>query len=87
MKAVVQPSDLIELFAQNVKARRVELGLTQEQLAERLGCHVPYVSNLENGKKTPWLKNLATIAEALETTPDALIAPLGSRRKKTSARS
>ena len=47
--------------------------MTQEELAERLGTYGTYISALENGEKTPWLKNLAPLAEALETTPDALL--------------
>jgi y4mF family transcriptional regulator len=35
-----------------VRARRKELGYTQAQLAERCGCGVRYLSELENGKPT-----------------------------------
>lgn len=72
----MQPKELVDLFAANVRRRRLELKLTQLQLAERLGAHVPYVSDLERGKKTPFLGNLAKLAEALETTPDTLLAAL-----------
>lgn len=74
MSTDVQPIELVELFAENVRARRLELGLTQAELADRLDCHIPYVSDLENAKKAPFLGNLARLAEALETVPDALIA-------------
>lgn len=71
----VAPDDLVSIFAANVRALRERLGLTQEQLAEKIGAHAPYISALENGKKTPWVKNLAPLAEALETTPDRLLRP------------
>jgi transcriptional regulator with XRE-family HTH domain len=74
MPTDVQPDELVFIFAANVKARRLELGLTQAQLAERLDCHVPYISDLENRRKSPYLGNLAKLAEALETSPDALLA-------------
>lgn len=77
----VQPAELVDIFSKNVRARRLELGLTQADVAERLNAHVPYVSDLEHGRKTPYLGNIAKIAEALETTPDALLSP----RKKISA--
>ncbi len=35
-----------------VRARRRELGLTQIELAERVGVGITYISNLENGKET-----------------------------------
>lgn len=73
MGTQVAPSDLIALFARNVRARRLELGLTQAQLAERLDVYVPYISAVENGKRTPFLGNIANFAEALETTPDELL--------------
>lgn len=69
----VQPEQLVAIFAANVKARRLALGLTQAQLAERLNAHVPYISAIENGKRTPFLGNVANFAEALQTTPDALL--------------
>ncbi len=75
MATDVQPADLVEIFAANVRARRKALGLTQAALAERLGVYVPYISDLENGKKTPYLGNLAKLSEALETEPDSLLTP------------
>jgi len=69
----VEPEELTTKFAANVRKRRLDLGLTQEELAERLKKHKPYVSEIENGKRTPWLPNLAIFADALETTPSALL--------------
>jgi transcriptional regulator with XRE-family HTH domain len=84
MSTDVQPTELTALFAANFKARRLELGLSQAALAERLDVHVPYISDLENRRKTPYLPNLAKLAEALETTPDALISESPRRPKKAS---
>ncbi len=74
MSIDVQSEELRILFAENFRRRRHELGLTQAILAERLKCYVPYISDLENAKKAPFLGNLAKIAKALETTPDALLS-------------
>lgn len=57
------------MFAKRLKDRREELGLTQAELADRLECHAPYISDLENGKKSPQLSTIERIAIALETTP------------------
>lgn len=74
MKTEMQPRELVEIFAANVKSRRKSLGITQAQLAKRLDVHTPYISDLENGKKTPFLGNIARIAEALEMQPDELLS-------------
>ena len=73
MTVQVAPDELTARFALNVRKRRTALGLTQQELADRLKKHKPYVSEIENGKRTPWLPNLANFAEALETTPSALL--------------
>lgn len=57
-----------KMFSARLKERREELGLTQSELAKRLDCHAPYISDLENGKKSPQLSTLERIAEALETS-------------------
>lgn len=75
MQSEMQENELAAVFAANLRARRLKLGMTQQQLADALGVHVPYISNLENGKKTPYVRSLARFAEALQTTPDKLLRP------------
>jgi len=70
----VQPQELCAIFRENLRARRRELGLTQEELASLMKVDQAYVSDLERGKRKPNLKRLAPIAEALDTTPSALIS-------------
>ena len=45
---------LIE-FAKKVRARRQELGLTQEELAEKGEFHVNYIGGVERGNWNPSL--------------------------------
>ena len=45
---------------------RREAGLTQEVLAESLGCHGSYVGLLERGTKSPSLETIGRIAEFFE---------------------
>ena len=61
-----------ERLAEAIKARRVELGLTQHQLAERVGVDHNSVSRWELGTRAPFHR-LDEIASALEITPDALL--------------
>ena len=66
-------------FAKNIKRRRLELGLSQEQLAEKLAVTRQTVSNWERSVSFPDLPALERIAESLDTDPAELIYP-GRRR-------
>jgi transcriptional regulator with XRE-family HTH domain len=57
-----------------VKARREELGLTQEQLYLRTEIHQRYISNVENGKRNPSYASLRRLADGLGLTTSELIA-------------
>ena len=48
-----------------VKARREELGLNQDEVAQRIGRTRGYVSRLENGKSGSKLEDVLAIIEAL----------------------
>lgn len=39
-----------------IRNGRQDLGLTQEQLAEKLNCNLSYLGNLERGQNIPSLK-------------------------------
>lgn len=49
----------------NLKKHRLERGLTQENLAEKVGIHPTYVGKLESGKNNPSTKMLYKITRAL----------------------
>ncbi len=57
-----------------VKARREDLGLTQEGLALRSGLHQRWVSNIETGKRNPSYTSLRRLAAGLNLTTSELIA-------------
>lgn len=57
-----------------VKARREELGRTQEQLANDSGLHQRWISNVETGKRNPSYSSLRRLAAALELSTSELIA-------------
>ena len=60
------------MFNNNVRERREALGLSQTQLACKIGMAGSSLSNIELGKWQPWPKAKHDIAEALETTEDEL---------------
>jgi transcriptional regulator with XRE-family HTH domain len=55
-------------FCERVKARRKELGLTQVQMAERLGVTQPTYAAFESGRFDPKLSQIIKVAGALELT-------------------
>ena len=50
-------------LAQTLKEERIRAGLTQEQLAEKIGTKKTYISRLENGKADVQLTTLFRIFE------------------------
>ncbi len=57
--------DICRRFGAAVRRRRLELGLTQEQLADHAGLHRTYVGDLERGRRNLALRNIERIIKAL----------------------
>src|SRR2546423_2713599 len=57
--------DLRKMFGAEVKRRRTDLGISQEELAERASLHRTYVSDVEAGKRNPSLASIQRLATAL----------------------
>jgi transcriptional regulator with XRE-family HTH domain len=64
---------LVAVFAANVRRRRLELELSQEELAERAGVHRTYVGMLERSEKNVTIYNIERIARALQLEPWKLL--------------
>jgi ribosome-binding protein aMBF1 (putative translation factor) len=56
-----------ENLARLIIHKRTELGLSQEELAERMGTTASVISRLESGQHSATIKTLQRIAAALET--------------------
>ena len=56
----------------NIKEHRERLGMTQGELANRVGVRRETIVHLENGKYNPSLKLAMDIAAVFETTVEAL---------------
>jgi transcriptional regulator with XRE-family HTH domain len=56
-----------------VKARREELGLTQEQLANDTELHQRWISNVETGQRNPSYGSLRRLAAGLDLTASELL--------------
>lgn len=59
-------------IGERIKQCREQLGLTQEQFAERLGLTTNYISTVERGASFPRCEKLIAIINGLETSADAI---------------
>lgn len=63
-----------QLVAKNVKRCRLAAGLTQHDVAVKMGVDRAYVSGLEMGKRNPTVITLWQIAQALDVRPVDLLS-------------
>ena len=60
-------------LAENLKKQRISAGLSQAELAKRVGANQSMITHIENGFKVPSLALAVELADALDTTLDALV--------------
>lgn len=60
-------------LGENIKKARKAAGVTQKQLAERMGVYQKDVSRWENGEHAPSIELLAGICKALRVSADTLL--------------
>jgi len=56
-------------FGHRIQKRRQELGITQEELADRVNLSRTHMGHIEQGRRSPSLEVLNKLAKALKTTP------------------
>jgi transcriptional regulator with XRE-family HTH domain len=64
---------IVGRFPDGLRKVRTEKGLSQEELADRAGLHRTYISQIERGLKSPSLRSLEQIAEALGMSVSELL--------------
>jgi len=80
--AAVEPHDRSEVHvAIAIRSLRLRAGLSQRQLALRMGVPRTYVSKIENEKATPTLSSLARLAAALEVSISDVLRACGPTRE------
>ena len=62
-----------ELIGQRIKRERLNLSLTQRDLAQRVDVGAPHISKIEAGRESPSDELLREIAEALGCDFDELL--------------
>ena len=70
---------LHEGFCQSVRVWRKELGLTQADLAERLGVTQEAVSAIERGKGSPSLDSIEKVAAAMRLQVRIVFEPAAAK--------
>jgi len=58
-------SEIAKQVGQRIRNYRVQLGLSQEKLAELSGVHPTYIGQVERGEKNATLESIEKIANAL----------------------
>lgn len=68
----------IIFIGQAVRARRLALGVSQEEMADRIGVHRTYYSSVERGAYNITVTVLFRLAVGLECEPGDLLPPRDS---------
>lgn len=63
-------------FGRRVRERRNDLGLSQEQLAERAGLHWTYIGQVERGRSNVTLHSMLRLSDALVVDASWLVESL-----------
>lgn len=57
----------------NLRSARTQLGMSQEQVADRSGVHATEVSRIEAGKRDPRVSTVERLAKAVKMRPGQLL--------------
>ncbi len=76
MNAMITKAEARKRIAANVRRIRTQRGLTQVELATASQIEQSTISRLERGHVLPNAADLANLAEALDSTTEALMRPV-----------
>jgi transcriptional regulator with XRE-family HTH domain len=65
--------DLQRAVGRNLRAHRLERGLSQEAFADLVGVHRTYMGGLERGERNLTLRSLEKIADLIKVDPLELL--------------
>jgi transcriptional regulator with XRE-family HTH domain len=74
------PMALKHIVAKQIKTTRLQMGLTQAELAKRAGISIRYLSRLETEPQNLSLDVLEEVAKALRMTPSELLSLQKTKR-------
>jgi transcriptional regulator with XRE-family HTH domain len=70
-------SSVLVKFGNQVRFRRMALGISQEEFADRVGLHRTYIGMIERAEKNLTLENIEKIATGLGVPIAALFIEVG----------
>ena len=75
-------SEIAKTVGQRIRNYRMQLGYSQEKLAELSGCHPTYIGQVERGEKNATLESIEKIANALGVSLSTLFEMIGSSESR-----
>lgn len=66
--------DAKALLGKNVRQLRKQQGLSQEQLAEKVGCSTKHIASIESGQSFVTCETLGILCSVLNTSPSFLFS-------------
>lgn len=76
-------SEIARVVGQRIRYYRINLGWSQEKLAELSGCHPTYVGQLERGEKNATIESIERISAALSISLSRLFEKVGTEHAET----
>lgn len=71
--SIADKDECLRRFGDDLREHRRRLGISQEELAHRVGLDRTYVGGAERGERNVSLFNLVKLAHALETSVSDLL--------------
>ena len=73
--SMTSKQDILKVFGNRIRQLRLEMRLSQEELAEKAGVHRTYIGMIERAEKNITLCNIEKIASALNIRLTDLFDP------------
>lgn len=80
------PDPVLLALGAAIRQKRLQLGWSQEELADRTGLHRTYIGGIERGERNVAVKNIQAIAEALGVPASTLLEKLPQRTETAGRR-
>jgi transcriptional regulator with XRE-family HTH domain len=81
------PNPLLVGLGEAIRARRDELGISQERLSLDSGVHRNYIGGIERAERRPTVATIAVLAAALSVRPSELLAKAEERAEQAKPQS
>ncbi|MCY1153504.1 MAG: helix-turn-helix transcriptional regulator [Sphaerochaetaceae bacterium] len=72
-------NNLKNIFARNLKIRRKRHHLTQAELAKKIGISTSFITEIENGRKSPSFSTIEKLSKVLEAPSWSFFCEYGDK--------